>query len=119
MTDDAEALPLRLVEEMAHLISTSISEIVPPEAQLHFLNAQRELLIAVYLTIEHNSQRSFRSPRATPRRRAAERTAEARTRTAATSRTGAKRTGAKRRSAAETPPPPDDNPRRPQRISLD
>ena len=39
-------------------------ELVPPEAQLHLLNAQRELLLAIAVIIEHNSGRSPRRPQA-------------------------------------------------------
>lgn len=59
--------PARLVEEAARLVSTSVSDIVPPQAQIHLLNAQRELLLAVAVTIEHNSSRI--SQRGTPAKR--------------------------------------------------
>ena len=64
MTDGAFLLPARIVEEASHLLS----EIVPPEAQTHLLNAQRELLLAVAITIEHNAGRRPNRPRTTPRR---------------------------------------------------
>ena len=61
MTDNAFLLPGRILEEAGHVFS----EIVPPEAQTHLLNAQRELLLAVALTIEHNSTRRVTKPRTT------------------------------------------------------
>lgn len=51
-----------ILDETARLISTSIAEVVPPEAQIHLLRAQRELLMAVSLTIEHNAQRLATTP---------------------------------------------------------
>lgn len=74
MTDGAFLLPSRVFEEAGHLFS----EIVPPEAQSHLLNAQRELLLAVAITIEHNAQRRPTRPRATPKRTARARTAQRR-----------------------------------------
>jgi hypothetical protein len=74
VTDGAFPLPGRIVEEAGHLFS----EIVPPEAQTHLLNAQRELLLAVAITIEHNASRRPTSPRAKPRRRARTKPAERR-----------------------------------------
>jgi hypothetical protein len=64
VTDGAFPLPARILEEAAHLFT----EIVPPEAQTHLLNAQRELLLAVALTIEHNSTRRVNKPGATRKR---------------------------------------------------
>jgi hypothetical protein len=66
MTDGAFLLPARIIEEAGHILS----EIVPPEAQTHILNAQRELLVAVAITIEHNSGRRMSKPRATTKRQA-------------------------------------------------
>jgi len=65
VTDAAFLLPGRIIEEASHLFT----EIIPPEAQTHLLNAQRELLLAVAITIEHNASRRVTSPRATPERR--------------------------------------------------
>lgn len=57
----------RIFEEAARAIAHSFSEVVPPEAQAHLIAAQRELLLAVVATVEHNSTRTVRSPRAKPR----------------------------------------------------
>ena len=54
----------RLLEDAGRLIGASVSEFVPPDAQLHLFNAQRELLLAFAAVIEHNAQRSIRNPRA-------------------------------------------------------
>lgn len=50
--------PGRIATEAAQLAGTAFSELVPPEAQLHLLNAQRELFMALKVTIEHHAQRS-------------------------------------------------------------
>jgi hypothetical protein len=34
-------------------INSALKDVIPPEAQLHLLNAQRELLTAVFLIYEH------------------------------------------------------------------
>ena len=57
MSEPCRACPARLVEEAGRLVGASISDLVPPEAQVHLFNAQRELLLAVVATIEHNTSR--------------------------------------------------------------
>ena len=59
MSDDSSSIPFRMLEEAAHLIG----EVVPPEAQRHFLNAQRELILGITAVIEHNGQRATSTPR--------------------------------------------------------
>ena len=61
MTDDGHAP--KLLSDAARLLANSLGELVPPEAQLHLLNAQRELLLAIAVIIEHNSGRTPRRPR--------------------------------------------------------
>ena len=61
MTD--QAFPNKVLADAARMVAASLNEIVPPEAQLHLLNAQRELLLAIAVIIEHNSGRSPRRPR--------------------------------------------------------
>ncbi|MHB8719381.1 MAG: hypothetical protein ACYDAC_10895 [Candidatus Dormibacteria bacterium] len=91
MSDASAEFAGRLAGEAARLLATSLSEFVPPEAQAHLLAAQRELLLALAVILEHNQAR-FRGvgddddASAAPRRR-----------------------GARRRSA----------PRRPQRVELE
>jgi len=38
---------------LGHRINSALKDVIPPEAQLHLLNAQRELLTAVFLIYEH------------------------------------------------------------------
>lgn len=61
MTDDGHAP--KLLSDAARLVANSLGELVPPEAQMHLLNAQRELLLAIAVIIEHNSGRTPRRPR--------------------------------------------------------
>jgi hypothetical protein len=63
------------LSDAARLLATSVGELVPQEAQLHLLNAQRELLLAITGIIEHNSGRSPKRPRASsaPRKPASRR----------------------------------------------
>lgn len=63
MTDSHAVDPGRIVGEVARLLASSLGEIVPPEAQVHLLNAQRELLLAIAVVIEHNASRTPRQPR--------------------------------------------------------
>ena len=95
--------PAGVIQDAVHLIAQSLNEVVPPEAQVHFLNAQRELLLGLVICIEHNSQRSLREPRRTPARR--RQSAQA------------KRTPASRSRRRSAPPQEPDN--RPQKVSLD
>lgn len=48
--------PGRIASEAAQLAGTAFSELIPPEAQVHLVNAQRELFLAVKATIEHHAQ---------------------------------------------------------------
>jgi hypothetical protein len=68
---EASAFPTKVLSDAARLLASSLGELVPPEAQLHLLNAQRELLLAIAVIIEHNSGRTTARPRA--RRKAAKR----------------------------------------------
>ena len=58
MSEPFHVSPARVMEEAAHLLGTSFSDIVPPQAQTHLLNAQRELLLALAVTIEHHTSRA-------------------------------------------------------------
>lgn len=46
--------PGRLLGDAAHLMGSTVNEILPPDAQVHLLNAQRELLLAMKITVEHH-----------------------------------------------------------------
>ena len=81
MNRDGERL-VELVSELGSRVGHALSDMVPPAAQVHLLNAQRELITALMLIYEHRTAtgpggaRRPRSPgRRTPaRRRAARRT---------------------------------------------
>jgi hypothetical protein len=61
---------LELVGELGQRLSHAFRDVVPPEAEVHLLNAQRELLTALCLIYEHRMGRP-----APPRRRPSRRTA--------------------------------------------
>ena len=48
--------PGRIAADAAQLAGTAFSELVPPEAQVHLVNAQRELFLALKVTIEHHAR---------------------------------------------------------------
>jgi hypothetical protein len=49
---DGERL-IELVNELGSRVSHLLSDMVPPAAQVHLLNAQRELITAMMLIYEH------------------------------------------------------------------
>jgi hypothetical protein len=55
--------PGKIIADVMRLLASALGEFVPTEAQLHLLNAQRELLLALAVIIEHNSTRTPRQPR--------------------------------------------------------
>lgn len=61
--------PARVLGDAGHLLGSALNDVVPPEAQLHLLNAQRELVIALTLTLEHHVHRQREDSEAGPRRR--------------------------------------------------
>ena len=52
MTRDGERA-IELINELATRVSNVVSDMVPPSAQVHLLNAQRELITALVLIYEH------------------------------------------------------------------
>jgi hypothetical protein len=52
MSRDGERL-IELVSELGGRISHLLTDMVPPAAQVHLLNAQRELITALMLIYEH------------------------------------------------------------------
>jgi hypothetical protein len=52
MSRDGERL-IELVNELASRAGSLLSDMVPPSAQVHLLNAQRELITALVLIYEH------------------------------------------------------------------
>ncbi len=59
--------PGRFASEAAQLAGSAFGELVPPEAQVHLLNAQRELFMALKVTIEHHARREQADERAARR----------------------------------------------------
>lgn len=70
--------PARLVDDATRILGSSLGDLIPPAAQRHLFNAQRELLLAVAAMIEHHTQSA----------------AEPEPSTGGTSRSGGKRTRA-------------------------
>lgn len=71
----------RLVEVagvFSHRIQSAIKDVIPPEAQVHLLNAQRELLTALFLIYEHQVGNRGAASSTPGRRRAGSRPARAR-----------------------------------------
>ena len=52
MSRDGERL-IELVSELATRMGNLLQDMVPPSAQVHLLNAQRELITALVLIYEH------------------------------------------------------------------
>jgi hypothetical protein len=52
MTRDGEHL-IELINELGSRVTHVVSDMVPPAAQVHLLNAQRELITALMLIYEH------------------------------------------------------------------
>lgn len=61
--------PCRLLGDAGQLMGSTVSELLPPDAQIHLLKAQRELLIAVKLTVEHHRRQRAAADGAATRRR--------------------------------------------------
>ena len=52
MSRDSEKL-IELVNELGARVSHLLTDMIPPAAQVHLLNAQRELITALMLIYEH------------------------------------------------------------------
>jgi hypothetical protein len=78
MSRDGERM-IELVNELGQRVSHLVSDMVPPAAQVHLLNAQRELITALMMIYEH---RVTAGPGGRSRTGAAARRAPARRRTA-------------------------------------
>jgi hypothetical protein len=76
MTRDGERL-IELINELGSRVTHVVSDMVPPSAQVHLLNAQRELITALMLIYENRvnaappgrTGRGTASSQRTPRRR--------------------------------------------------
>lgn len=68
-TKEAERLT-ELGLELGQRMAQALRDLVPPEAQVHLLNAQRELLTALFLIYEHQvgARRPVPPPRPARRR---------------------------------------------------
>lgn len=73
MSRDGERV-IELVGELGSRVGNALSDMVPPAAQVHLLNAQRELITALMLIYENRV-----APPRTPRGRAASTRARRRT----------------------------------------
>jgi len=68
---------IELINELATRVGNVLGDMVPPSAQVHLLNAQRELITALMLIYEHrvtttptgHSRRTAASPRRASHRR--------------------------------------------------
>lgn len=49
--------PARVLGDAGHLLGSAMNDMVPPEAQVHLLNAQRELVLALTVTLDHHIRR--------------------------------------------------------------
>jgi hypothetical protein len=61
--------PCRLLGDAGQLVGSTVNELLPPDAQIHLLNAQRELLLAVKLTVDHHRRQRTADDGAAARRR--------------------------------------------------
>jgi len=76
MSRDGERL-IELVNELGSRVSHALTDMVPPAAQVHLINAQRELITALMLIYEHRvtttpggrGRRAATSPRKAAARR--------------------------------------------------
>jgi hypothetical protein len=57
---------VRAASELLGTISHQLEEVLPAEARLHLIRAQRELLLAAVATLEHHQQQA---PAESPKRR--------------------------------------------------
>jgi hypothetical protein len=71
VTSDRERV-IELINELGSRVGHVLSDMVPPAAQVHLLNAQRELITALMLIYEHRvgaAPLAPRTRRSRPRRR--------------------------------------------------
>ena len=48
----------KMLEEAVVALQGAIDEVVPPDAQTHLMAAQRELILAIAITIDYHANRS-------------------------------------------------------------
>ncbi len=71
---EAERLA-RLAHELSTRVGGAVKDMIPAEAQHHLLNAQRELLTALFLIYEHQASGRRAEPPPRPRGRSSRRSA--------------------------------------------
>lgn len=62
---------VHFARELSNRLGGAVQDMIPPEAQHHLLNAQRELLTALFLIYEHQAAGRRGEPEVSPRRRSA------------------------------------------------
>ncbi|MHB8393207.1 MAG: hypothetical protein ACYDC5_01605 [Candidatus Dormibacteria bacterium] len=60
----------QLLGDVVIHVAHQLEEILPAEARIHLIRAQRELLLAAVAALEHHQAREYQEPAETPRRRA-------------------------------------------------
>jgi hypothetical protein len=60
--------PGRLLVDAGQLLGATVNDLVPPDAQVHLLNAQRELLLALKVTLDHHRRHAESADRGERRR---------------------------------------------------
>lgn len=68
MTRETERL-VEVAGVLGQRLNGALKDVIPPEAQAHLLNAQRELLTALFLIYEHQIGARRTESRAAPARR--------------------------------------------------
>ena len=63
MSDNGWTFPPNMLDDALRMIGGAVSDVVPADAQVHLFNAQRELLLAIAVIIEHNRSRATGTPR--------------------------------------------------------
>jgi hypothetical protein len=58
---------VRVIGELAGSVAHHLDEILPAEARLHLIRAQRELLLAAVATLEHHQEQPPREPKSAKR----------------------------------------------------
>lgn len=68
MSNETERL-VEVATMIGQRLNSAVKDVVPPEAHAHLLNAQRELLTALFLIYEHQAGARRRDPEPPPARR--------------------------------------------------
>jgi hypothetical protein len=68
MSRDTERM-IEVATLIGQRLNSAVKDVVPPEAHEHLINAQRELLTALFLIYEHQAGARRREPEPAPSRR--------------------------------------------------